>query len=111
MADDKEKHLYHISISPHIRAPYSTGSIMRDVIFSLIPILIFATLYFGPRALLVTVLSVASAVLSEFLWQKLTKTPVTIGDYSAAVTGLLLAFNLPVGVHLGFRSSVPLSQS
>ena len=89
MADEKEKHLYHISISPHIRAPYSTGSIMRDVIFSLIPILIFATLYFGPRALLITVLSVASAVLSEFIWQKLTKTPVTVGDCSAAVTGLL----------------------
>ena len=100
MADEKEKHLYHISISPHIRAPYSTGSIMRDVIFSLIPILIFATLYFGPRALLITVLSVASAVLSEFIWQKLTKTPVTVGDCSAAVTGLLLAFNLPVSVPL-----------
>ena len=100
MADEKEKHLYHISISPHIRAPYSTGSIMRDVIFSQIPIIIIATLYFGPRALLITVLSVASAVLSEFIWQKLTKTPVTVGDCSAAVTGLLLAFNLPVSVPL-----------
>lgn len=86
------------STSPHQRAAHSTASIMRDVIFAMIPILIFSVLYFGWRVLLITGLSVASAVLSEWIWQKLTKQKVTISDWSAVVTGMLLAFNLPASV-------------
>lgn len=97
MAEEK---LYYSSTSPHERASYSTSSIMRDVVFAMIPILIFSTLYFGYRALLITLISVASAVAAEWIWQKLTKQKITISDFSAVVTGMLLAFNLPASVPL-----------
>lgn len=84
------------SSSPHDHANHTTSSIMRDVAFALMPILIFATLYFGWRALLLTLISVVSAVFWEWLWEKLLKKPITITDFSAVVTGMLLAFNLPV---------------
>ncbi len=96
MSNEQKKYL--ISSSPHIRANHSTGSIMRDVCFSLLPVLVFACLFFGIRVLLIVFLSIASAVLSEFLWQKATKQKVTISDWSAVVTGLLLAFNMPVNI-------------
>lgn len=92
--------MLYASPAPHFRASYSTASIMRDVIIALLPTLLFATLYFGVRALLLTIISVASAVVSEYIWEKATKQPVTIGDLSAVVTGILLAFNLPVSVPL-----------
>ena len=92
------KDLVYASPSPHFHASYSTRSIMRDVIIALLPTLIFATVYFGIKALLLTVISVITAVAAEFIWQKLTKQPITIGDLSAVVTGLLLAYNLPVDV-------------
>lgn len=95
MAEDK---LFYSSSAPHLRAAHSTASIMKEVIFAMVPILIFSTLYFGYRALLLTALSIASAVISEYLWQKLTKKPITISDCSAIVTGMLLAFNLPASV-------------
>lgn len=84
------------SSSPHDHAAHTTSSIMRDVAFALMPILIFATLYFGWKALLLTVISVASSVFWEWLFEKLLKKPITITDFSAVVTGILLAFNLPV---------------
>lgn len=86
------------SSSPHMHAEYSTSSLMREVIFALIPALIFAVCYFGPRVLLITALGVVSAVGAEYLWEKCLKKPITISDFSAAVTGLLLALNLPVSV-------------
>lgn len=95
-----EEKLLYSSTSPHERAPHSTASIMKDVIFAMIPIVIFASLYFGVRALLIIVLSVIAAVLSEYIWQKLTKQKVTVSDCSAIVTGMLLAFNLPSSVPL-----------
>ena len=87
-----------VSPSPHIRAGISTSSIMRDVVIALIPSLICSVFYFGFRALYLTVLSVVFCVGFEFLWQKITKKPVTISDGTAVVTGMLLAFNLPVTV-------------
>ena len=96
MSADTNKLL--VSTSPHVRAEHTTSSIMKEVIFSLLPVLVFSTMYFGLRVLLLTALSMVSAVVSEYLWQKLTKQKVTINDWSAAVTGLLLAFNLPVSV-------------
>jgi len=87
----------HVSPSPHVHASQSTKSIMRDVLIALIPATIVAIVYFGLDALILVVASVASAVLSEFAVQKLTHKKVTISDCSAAVTGLLLALNLPAG--------------
>lgn len=84
--------------SPHIRTDKTTRSIMMQVAVSLIPALLGAVYYFGIRSLYLTGLSVGVCVLTEYLWQKLTKKQVTAGDFSAVVTGLLLAFNMPVTV-------------
>lgn len=87
----------HVSSSPHVHAPQTTRSIMRDVLISLVPVTIVAIVYFGFNALLLVVASVGSAVATEFIVQKATHRKVTISDCSAAVTGLLLALNLPAG--------------
>lgn len=73
---------------------------MLDVIIALIPALVAGTIVFGLRALLVTAVCVAVSVAAEFLFEKGCKKPVTVGDLSAVVTGLLLAYNLPVGIPL-----------
>ena len=89
-----------VSISPHIKDKTNTTSIMRDVLIALCPALIASVLIFGLRALLVTAVCVAFAVGSEWAFDKMVKKPNTIGDLSAVVTGVLLAFNLPVGIPL-----------
>lgn len=81
--------------SPHLRDNSSTQRIMQEVCLALLPAGIAGVVLFGWNALLLICLSVASCVLSELVWEKLTKKPVTIGDWSAVVTGLLLAYNLP----------------
>ena len=86
------------SEAPFIHASQSPASIMQEMIFSMIPILIFSSLYFGFRALLLTVITVVSAVAAEYIWQKVTKRKITISDCSAAVTGMLLAFCLPANL-------------
>ncbi|MCT4661645.1 MAG: RnfABCDGE type electron transport complex subunit D [Tissierellales bacterium] len=83
------------SSSPHIRTKQSTRSIMLDVLIALLPATLAGIYYFRFNAAKLILLSVLTAVLTEYLIQKLRKQPVTIGDLSAAVTGLLLAFNLP----------------
>jgi len=85
-----------VSSSPHIRTPRDTRAIMLDVIIALAPALIASIIFFGFKALLVTVISVASCVVFEYLYRKLMKKHCTIGDLSAVVTGILLAFCLPV---------------
>ncbi|MDF2593872.1 MAG: RnfABCDGE type electron transport complex subunit [Clostridia bacterium] len=87
-----------VSSSPHVRADHSTKRIMLDVIIALTPALVAGVIFFGARALWVTLVSVLSCVLFEWVWQKVLKKPITIFDLSAVVTGLLLAFNLPVGI-------------
>lgn len=94
------KSLLKVSPSPHIRSVATTSSIMRDVIIALLPALVWGVYVFGFRALTVTLLSVGSCVLSEFLFCKITKKPQSISDLSAVVTGIILAFNLPVTVPL-----------
>ena len=86
---------YHVSASPHIRSITTTGHIMLYVLLALMPTTFFGLYTFGPKALLVVSITTASAVLSEYLYQKLMHKKVTINDLSAAVTGLLLALNLP----------------
>lgn len=85
---------------PHIRAERSTRWVMLQVTISLIPALLGAIYFFGIRAFYVAGFSVAVCVLAEYLWQKATKKQVTAGDFSAVVTGILLAFNMPVTVPL-----------
>lgn len=89
-----------VSISPHIRSSWTTQTIMRDVLIALCPALIASCIIFGMRALLVTAVCVTACVLIEWLYEKLMKKPVTIQDLSAAVTGMILAFNLPVTIPL-----------
>lgn len=87
-----------VSSSPHIRSGVTTHKIMLDVIFALTPAAVASVIIFGPKALLLIVLSIASCVLSEYVCRKVMKRESTIGDLSAVVTGILIAFNVPVGV-------------
>lgn len=87
--------LVNVSASPHIRSKLSTSKIMFIVILSLLPATVFGIFNFGANAALLVAVSVASCVLTEFVYEKLMKMKVTIGDLSAVVTGLLLALNLP----------------
>lgn len=86
---------YNISSSPHVRSKVTTGNIMLMVIIALLPATAFGIVNFGLSALLVVLVTVASAVLTEYLYQKLMHRKVTISDCSAVVTGLLLALNMP----------------
>ena len=90
--------VYVESSSPHIHQGDSTKTVMQDVIIALLPALIAGVYFFKIQALIVVALSVISCVLTEFLWQKIFKQDVTIGDLSAVVTGMLLAFTLPPSV-------------
>lgn len=89
-----------VSASPHLRTKDTTTRIMLDVIIALMPALAAAIALFGPRVLAITATTVITAVLSEFVARKVMKRHNTIGDLSAVVTGLILAFNLPVSIPL-----------
>ena len=89
-----------VSASPHLRTKDTTTGIMLDVIIALLPALGASTAIFGPRVLAVTATTVISAVLSEYVARKVMKRHNTIKDLSAVVTGLILAFNLPVSIPL-----------
>ncbi|MBP9997702.1 MAG: RnfABCDGE type electron transport complex subunit D, partial [Bacteroidales bacterium] len=87
---------YLVSPSPHIHTSVSTTTLMRDVIIALCPALLVSVLFYGWSELIIIGVSVASCVLLEWAVTKwLLKTPSTVGDLSAVVTGLLLAMNLP----------------
>jgi len=87
--------MYTVSSSPHIRTKTTVQTIMRDVLFALLPAAIAAVYFFKIQALLIMLVSVVSSMVFEALWQKLMKQKITVLDLSAAVTGLLIAFNLP----------------
>ena len=89
-----------VSVSPHIRAKDSTTTIMRDVLNALAPAVVASALFFGWLALVKEIVCVACCVFFEWLYEKGMKRPNTIGDLSAAVTGLILALNLPVGIQI-----------
>ncbi len=89
-----------VSSTPHIRSNDTTSKIMFDVMLALLPATAVGLVYFGFSALLVVLVSVGSAVLFEYLFQTIAKKDITVGDYSAVVTGLLLALNLPPEVPL-----------
>ncbi|MCM1160096.1 MAG: RnfABCDGE type electron transport complex subunit D [Roseburia sp.] len=87
--------LMKVSSNPHIRSKVTTGNIMLCVILALLPTTFFGIYNFGVRALILILVTVAAAVLSETLFNKICKKKNTISDLSAVVTGLLLALNLP----------------
>lgn len=89
-----------VSASPHLRNNTTTTKIMLDVIIALIPAFIASIILFGPRVIAVTATTIVTAVLSELVARKVMKRHNTIGDLSAVVTGLILAFNLPSTVPL-----------
>jgi electron transport complex protein RnfD len=84
-----------VSSSPHSAITEDTRSIMLDVIIALTPALVLAVFFFGFRALTLTLVSVASCIAFEFLYRRFMKKSATVGDLSAVVTGILLAFNVP----------------
>ncbi len=84
-----------VSSSPHLRSGASTRRIMQEVCLALAPAGIAGIVLFGAHAAALIAASVITCVLSEFIYQKLAKEKSTIGDWSAVVTGLLLAYNLP----------------
>ena len=90
--------LNNVSASPHIRSGLSTSRIMFIVILSLLPTTVFGIYTFGLNAALLVAVCIVTCVLTEYLYEKLMKLPVTIGDLSAVVTGLLLALNLSAQV-------------
>ena len=88
--------LLHVSSSPHARSKVTTDKIMFAVLLALAPAACVGVWNFGLRALLLIVISMAVCPLTEYLYEKGMKKPVTIADGSALVTGLLLAMNMPV---------------
>lgn len=89
-----------VSPAPHVRHKSDTRSIMLDVVIAMLPALAASVVIFGYRTLVVVSVCVISCVLFEYLFEKLCKREVTVGDLSAIVTGMLLAFNLPVSIPL-----------
>ena len=94
------KNLLLVNASPHMRGRDTTQGVMRDVLIALLPTLVAAVYLFGLRALLLCGVCVAACMLFEYLYRRLLQLPNTVSDLSAAVTGLLLALGLPVGLPL-----------
>ena len=87
-----------VSSAPHVVSPVNTSRIMLDVIIALVPAVAMATFVFGMRALLLTAVCAASCVFFEYAAEKILKRDITIGDMSAAVTGVILSLNLPANL-------------
>lgn len=87
-----------VSSSPHIRSNEDTSYIMKQVIIALIPAALAGVYFFRLSALYVIFFCILGTVGSELIWEKITKQKSTIGDFSAVVTGLLLAFNVPASL-------------
>ena len=90
--------LYQVSSSPHVRSKDSTSRIMLYVIIALLPASFFGIYNFGIKALILILLTIASCVASEWIYDKIVHKKNTITDLSAVVTGLLLALNMPVSL-------------
>lgn len=89
------KNLMKVSSNPHIRSKVSTNKIMLAVILALLPTTVFGVWNFGIHALLLVLVTIASTVVTEAVFELIIKKPLTVSDFSAVVTGLLLALNLP----------------
>ena len=87
--------MYNVSVSPHVRDKSSTRKIMLDVAIALLPTLAFGVYRFGLNALMLILVSIVSCVAFEALFELITKRPITVFDFSAVVTGMIIAVNLP----------------
>lgn len=92
--------LLNVSSSPHVRSNETTQSIMVDVAIAMLPATAFGVFQFGLHALLILIVTIAACVLSEYVFEKITKRPCTISDFSAVVTGMILALNMPPEIAL-----------
>ncbi len=92
--------MLNLTASPHIHSHHSTRNVMADVALALLPATVAGVIIFGLRALLVVAVCVGISVLSEFVFNLTVKKEQTVGDFSAVVTGLLLALNLPANIPL-----------
>ena len=81
-----------VASSPHIASPIDTRNLMRDVLIALVPAMVFGVVFFGPRALVATIVSVIACEFFEWAYRRIMKKSTVNGDLSAAVTGVLLAF-------------------
>lgn len=90
----------NVTASPHIQDNSSTRKLMLNVIIALLPCVVASTIIFGARTLLVVGVTVAASVLFEYLYCHLMKKPNPVGDFSAVVTGMILALNMPVTMPL-----------
>ena len=84
-----------MSSSPHIRSSITTNKIMLYVVIAMLPACAFGVWNFGVRALIMLISTTVSAVLTEYIYEKLMHKPITIGDLSAVVTGMLVGMNMP----------------
>ena len=87
-----------VASSPHVNSPVSTRQLMLDVLIAMVPALAMGVYFFGPRALVLTLVSVCGCEIFECGYRVLMKKPATMGDLSAAVTGVLIAFVCPVAL-------------
>ncbi len=92
--------LLNVSSSPHVRDSVTTQSVMFDVLIAMLPAAAFGVFQFGFHALLVIIATMAACVLSEYLYEKGMKLPITVADGSALVTGMILALNMPADIPL-----------
>ena len=92
--------LFNVSSSPHVRSSETTRSIMMDVAIAMLPATAYGVFQFGLHALLVLIVTIAACVLSEYVYEKGMKKPITISDFSAVVTGMILALNMPATIPL-----------
>ena len=90
---NEEKNLrLTVASSPHVASPIDTQNLMRDVLIALVPAMVMGVVFFGPRALVATIISVVACEFFEWAYRKLMKKSCANKDLSAAVTGVLLAF-------------------
>lgn len=87
--------LLNVSSSPHVRSSETTHGIMLDVVIAMLPATAFGVYHFGFHAFAVLLVTIAACILSEYIYEKLMKLPITIGDCSALVTGMILGLNMP----------------
>ena len=95
--------VFNVSTNPHVRSKVTTQSIMRDVLIALAPACIFGVYNFGFDALIRLIIGVVTCVATEAIYQYFMHLKVTVSDLSAAVTGLLIAMNIPSTLNVGYE--------
>ena len=95
--------IFNVSTNPHVRSKDTTQTIMRDVLIALAPASIFGIYNFGVQALIRIIVGIAVCMASEAVYEYFMHKKITVMDLSAAVTGLLIALNIPSTLNIGFE--------